>query len=620
MKNTPMFVLESAFRDYRAEWQREQFGRFFIEPPYLGRMAARRPCFLEGGRGTGKTVALKSLGFREVSRRNPGADRRELPHYGVYVRANQNRVRAFDSPAFSLEESAALFAHYLNLILVGELAALGEWLCSAGAPAPTESNLHDVAMCFGFSSEDIQALRADVTGAIIQLQVYINNPHAIQRPILSPAELPVTLLAQHVSNQTNQNAPVFVCLDEFENLSERQQRVVNAYVKHAQHPLSYKIGVKKLGRWTRRTLGDELLESPADFDEIDVSSYDEFASFAKRVVEARLDFAREQGVDLPESVRELLPELPLEQEARLLGAERTASLFHDKLAATSADLASAYAKLALLDRHILAYWHARSNEAPASLIGDFEAHPGRWSDRQKNYGYESLFWLSRGRRGAGLKKYYTGWDTFFLLASGNIRYLLELLDRSITLAAQNPPDEGTPLAVQPQVQTEAARAVARGRIDQLDSLTDRGADLKRMVLAVGKVFFELARNPLEGMPEVNSFVLSGSVEAQRSVTEILTLGVSHLAFEVSPRTKATSTEEMRDGEYRLHPIFCPFFEFSYRKKRRITFAASDLLQLGSQPKLAIANMLDGRASSDEQLPEQLSLYAAFFNGERGEES
>ncbi|HAA56429.1 MAG TPA: hypothetical protein DCE42_16810 [Myxococcales bacterium] len=136
------------------------------------------------------------------------------------------------------------------------------------------------------------------------------------------------------------------------------------------------------------------------------------------------------------------------------------------------------------------------------------------------------------------------------------------------------------------------------------------------MLAIGKVFFELARSPLEGAPETNSFVLQGQAEEIGQVVELLTLGVSHLAFEVSPRTKATTIEEPRDGEYRLHPIFCPFFEYSYRKKRRVTFNASDFLLLGEDPKNAISNMLKRKSTVENEMPEQLSLYETFFNGQK----
>jgi len=95
---------------------------------------------------------------------------------------------------------------------------------------------------------------------------------------------------------------------------------------------------------------------------------------------------------------------------------------------------------------------------------------------------------------------------------------------------------------------------------------------------------------------------------------LLRNGVAHLAFEASPRTKATSPE-LRDDEYRLHPIFCPFFEYSHRRKRRITLDAGSLMRLSSNPSQAIAEMLGNRQQVEAaELPEQLAMFTDFYGG------
>tara|TARA_B100000609_G_scaffold199632_1_gene205219 strand:+ start:1064 stop:2902 length:1839 start_codon:yes stop_codon:yes gene_type:complete len=612
-----MEILANAFRDYRAEWQQEQFGRFFVEPPYLSSLAALRPTFLEGGRGTGKTVALQSMKYSELFARKSELAPLQLPYFAVYIRISQLRVRAFDSPAFDEEASKSLFADYLNMLIVHELCDLAEWLIAKGSKEITTDSLRHVCMFFDFEDvKSVKELRDKIKDRMLNLQMYINNPGAKQRPILSPPEQPVMTFSKVISNSIKDKTPVFICLDEYENLSIEQQRIVNTYIKHAESPLSYKIGIKKYGRLTRGTLGDELLESPADYHNIDVSSFEEYSTFAQRVIQARLEYAVDEGVNVPKRIEELLPSLSFEDEATLLGVGRVIQEFEkelDELEAMSE--LEEYRQLSITEKHIIAYWNEKKQERPDSTVRDFLSAPSKWRDRVTNYSYESLFWLSRGRKGARIRKYYSGWSTFFNLSSGNIRYLLELIDRSITKASQSPAKNKT-FAVEPRIQTEAARRVGRERLEQLEALTEHGVEIKRVVLAIGKVFFELARSPLEGAPETNSFVLQGQAEEIGQVVELLTLGVSHLAFEVSPRTKATTIEEPRDGEYRLHPIFCPFFEYSYRKKRRVTFNASDFLLLGEDPKNAISNMLKRKSTVENEMPEQLSLYETFFNGQK----
>ena len=207
-----------------------------------------------------------------------------------------------------------------------------------------------------------------------------------------------------------------------------------------------------------------------------------------------------------------------------------------------------------------------------------------------------------------------------MLASGNIRYFLALIDEATSLELANPTTGAELLVIDSKTQTWAARAVATRRLENLEGVSERGVELKRLVLAVGKVFFELARDPAGRAPEQNLFILSGSQEAQAQIAELLRHGVTHLAFEASPRTKATTEAEMRDDEYRLHPIYCPFFEFSHRRKRRITFSADSLLKVSTDPSGAIGELLGQRTQTDvEELPEQLAMFTTFFAGKSGDD-
>ena len=73
--------------------------------------------------------------------------------------------------------------------------------------------------------------------------------------------------------------------------------------------------------------------------------------------------------------------------------------------------------------------------------------------------------------------------------------------------------------------------------------------------------------------------------------------------------------EMKDDEYRLHPIFCAFFEISHRRKRRMVLKADQLLGvLGDRPGQAITHMLDKRPQLPaRELPEQLAFFSSFFD-------
>jgi hypothetical protein len=166
-------VLGKLFADYRAEWPEEMFGSLFVRPTYFNKLEAVRPSFLVGGRGTGKTTALRSLRFDVTARRLTCAPQ-ALPYFGVYVRANKNRVRAFEGTAIDQTQWSRAFAHYFNLLVLAELCLLAEWTADTTTiVAPLD--LSPVAESLGLANipTSVRELRTIVGSAVRELELYV---------------------------------------------------------------------------------------------------------------------------------------------------------------------------------------------------------------------------------------------------------------------------------------------------------------------------------------------------------------------------------------------------------------------------------------------------------------
>jgi len=616
----PFDVLRDLFGDYRAEWPPERFRELFVEPAYFKKLESMRPSLLMGGRGTGKTTALRSLRFDATLERLEAQGRGygDQEHLGIFIRVNKNRVHAFQGAALDTAIWTKAFAHYFNLLTCLELTELAAWLEQRAGQTLSPSGVHDVCRDLAVPlTSTTSDLRRAIKAAISELQIFVNNPGYSPRPLFSMAEAPVRAFALTLRDQESliDERTIFCCIDEYENLLDDQQAVLNTYIKHAEPPLSYKVGVRKNGLRNHCTLeGADLLRTPDDYEQIDIAQ-EGFEFFAKAVAELRLNRARSRGVPVSERLEGFLDDLSLSEEAQLLGADEVA----DRILAELRDVPSLYepfSRKPKTETCFLQYWAKSENRTVREMAEDWLAHGQAWKTRLNNYGYASLFWLSQGRKGARIRKYYCGARTLLALPGGNIRYFLELVDNAIVCQLNERNDHATtPLKISAKAQTVAARAVGQRRIEQLEGLADRGVQLKRLVLAIGKVFFELARTPLGRTPEVTSFVLSGEGEERQRAAALLNEGVACLAFEATPRTKATTNLEMRDDEYRLHPIFCAFFEISHRRKRRMTFKPSDLLLVLEQPSQAISQLLEGAGQTvEDELPEQLALFTSFFLG------
>lgn len=615
-------VLGQLFDDNRAEWPAARFKELFVPPTYLSKLESKRPCFLVGGRGTGKTTSLQSLRYEAVLERlkSGNAGFEDQRYLGILVRMNKNRVRAFQGDALEQLSWARYFAHYFNLLVCLEFVDLTRWLEKETGNKFTPSNINLLASEFGGSDiQNLNDLKVFLKGEVSRLQVQVNNPSRDYGIVVSMAESPLRTFASAIGESgLLGDRVIFCCIDEYENLLDYQQAVLNTYIKHAEPPLSYKVGVRKNGIRNRCTLDNEdLLRTPDDYKEIEISE-EGFEYFAKAVAETRLVFAKNQGLDVPISLRDFLEELSFQKEAELLGAERIAKSVLDELGKVDPVIREWFSTKPVHEVYFLKYWQESEQNSLVALAKDWIANETEWNTRIGNYRYSSLFWLSNGNKGVRIRKYYCGERILLALASGNIRYFLELIDTAIQYELQPGHVSSGRLFVSAKSQTYAARDVGERRLNQLEGLADKGVQLKRLVLAVGKVFFEHARAPLGRTPEVTSFVLSGNSSDIFQVNAILSDGVAHLAFEVDPRTKSTSNAEMKDDEYRLHPIFCAFFEISHRKKRRMSINARHLLDvLEDKPSKAIAAMLEDKIPvSEDELPEQLALFSAFYEGSK----
>ena len=598
-------ILEQCFFDYRAENLYKVFGDIFVEPPFFNDLIVARPCFLIGGRGTGKTTALKSLRF-DADLGKPGH------HLGIYIRINKNQVNCFQSDLHeSLLQKA--FSHYFNLLVAQESSRLLYWMCSNQEIEIPDNEI--VKICRALAIKEtcsLDRLEEAITEEIVKLEIFVNNVDASYEnpPVFSAPETAVKIIAKVVYRADLLERPLLCCIDEYENLLEYQQAALNTYIKHSEIPLSYKVGMKYGGLRTRNTITEEdPLRTPADYKEIHISNSVE-AAFFERILERRMHLARQASIGIPERVNDFLIPLSRLEEADELGSKKVAASIREELAC-DAEASGWASEVADGDLILVRYRAEVEGVEVLEIARGFIEDDTAWRNVKNNYGFAVLFWLSRGRQGARIRKYYCGLDVILQIACGNIRFFLELIGDSVKEAL--PAELSEPIVVQPRQQTAAARAVATRQLEQLDSLGRHGGELKRLVLGIGKVFFELTRRPAGRIPEPTSFVLSGPSHKVSNIGERLEEGIANLVFVSNPRTKATSDVEIRDNEYSLHPILAPFFEISYRKKRRITLNSNALVMLQSDSKMAMAHLLSNvdQTPSDD-LPEQLGIFSSLY--------
>ena len=358
---------------------------------------------------------------------------------------------------------------------------------------------------------------------------------------------------------------------------------------------------------------NEYLVSPADYISIDIAQAMQdtgFDQFFHEVCQDRLDALVGENHQPVVGIRDLLPSLSEEQEAKLLGIEHLSTEISRKLLQTAP--AEIVEGLSPMEIYLLDYWAKSHNQSLNEVFEDFQQNTRTWHTRLSNYRHALLFTIRRGR--GGIRKYYAGWDTFMQLSGGNIRFLLQLVEESLARHLREGHGLHEPLS--PELQTHAAQAIGRTNLTELEGLSVHGAQLAKLLLGLGRILGMMAASPEGHTPEVNQFQVvrhPGEFNKQDEASELLTAAVMHLTLARHSGSKLGEAGETQDWDYTVYPIFAPFFNFSYRRKRKMRLRPDQILALVNSPRRAINQILvEKNRTPDEPLPEQLRLFEAFY--------
>lgn len=606
-----------AFSNFRAEHEGAGLFENFTQPQYFPELLTKQPCFLIGGRGTGKTTNLKSLSYK--GRRNlDGSVPTQVADWGVvglYTKISTGRVAAFRGPEASQDQWERLFSHYFNVICCISVLEFFVWFESEQASSRTLASRELGALSLAFSidvgsspSEALDALNKE----LVNFEISINSIGANKNLRLTPLGQPIDLFMDRLLDSgILGDTYFFFLIDEFENLSNYQQRVVNTLIKHARPPYTFKIGVKELGIRERCTLNlSEQLVDPADYLRIDIGerfsnqNHQKFSSFASEICSKRLSAVQKRHLDEACDIREYFPGLSPDEEAIKLGIERIAK---DGISDAFAELndigKDRFKSMSLLDQYVI--WQLEDRQplkVKAYMEGD--SYNGL-KDRLNNYKVPMLFNIRKGK--SGLRKFYCGWDVFCRMAHGNIRYLLELVHRSIQIQVVDGPSD----VILPEIQTEAARYIGQKNLRELEGFSVVGAKMVTFALSLGRVFQQLAEDCVGHTPEITQFDISDSLGGKQAgpIHELIEQCIMHLALVRFAGTKLQQSEDIKDYDYALHPIFSAYFSYSYRQKRKMHMTLDEVLSLAENPQNAIARILErqNRESIDIELG-QLHLF------------
>ena len=412
------------FRRVRAEYFDEDMPKLLADafaPPgsaKFGALEEMKPCFLEGSRGTGKTMLLLSLRARILASRT-NASKTPGQLFGFYLRLERGgicnagiRVDSSSELAHldreTLNKLAETFAQefYLSLVesLVSELSfCVSSKFIDMSRAEEAEFVGGIFRIMYGFGKEapsSFERLLDHCADTHRQLSEYVRRQFIYQESTSPPiAALDMTTIRRIVilakkSFLQLSSSQFTLLLDEYENLLTYQQAVVNTVVKMAPPSFSVKIA-RKVGthQSSETTIGQDLQEIH-DYNQIPlVYSVEEPFEFGK-YIELLDSIVRNLFVSQGFSSSGLGNMLPIDESP-----EVDAPMLHSEILALH-----------------------RLREEEFSHLSAAEQ-----SEKITYYKEAAVYRLVYGRRGVRAEKRFSGIKSIAFISSGVIRWFQEIL-------------------------------------------------------------------------------------------------------------------------------------------------------------------------------------------------
>jgi len=595
------------------EHSADVWGEFFI-PPYFDRLAltsATRSVYITGKRGCGKTMLLKYFDYHTAfSKRRKEIPNDAIGHVGIYWRVDTQFCSSLKHRGIGDDEWSVVFESYFSLVIATELLRAIETIAESAFSGFDQEDLAALSLpsAADYLAEAPTSVR-DLTKYLESLRrrftTWVSNVKAMDCPVLPPGrEFILSLIADLQTHDALSALAVFIYVDEIENLVPYQRHVLNAFLKHSQRPMIVSFTSKEHPS-NNETSGSESINATHDYRLVDLDyllALSEAAMiFFAEVFLGNLDIAAGQPeserLDIVRSHDRLAErQTPAYQKAVLADMRARFPNMADKQIAIHA-LEQTPLRKGIQERIRKALKDRRSSltvddfmfeGAPAEAIVTLPAllnretlHPDKVLAELKSFAAEqkgqfSSSWVHNNLFGSLLELYrpfgrecplYSGFETLCTMSNNNLRNFLILCYKTLEVAElRDQPDP--PYGV--STQCRAAYDASEQLIKEIRTFGRFGEPLRMFVLRLGNIFRALQASPAMSEPEQNQFTInSGGRSLNEAELDFIAEAQRYGILVEQMETKSKSGIGLDILDYQLNPIYAPYFQISYRRKRKL---------------------------------------------------
>lgn len=619
--------LIKVFSKNRAEeFPVDVWGQYVLPPQYesINLFNFDKAVMVEGGRGSGKTMFLRyhchDTRFSNTRKDIPDT---ELKKIGLYFRPDTHFCSSVTTDVYG-SDWRKIFGKYLLVCVAKEISRLIKNLqsCDFSFTFDNQELLtkHRLPNNFekrtGADPGNFGQLEEWADNALEDLNDWVNDSEMFERPVCPDPRSVITSLIKNLKKSFPHlsQSKFIIYIDEYENLTTEQQRLVNTWIKHSTDDLIISAAYKKHATIEKATEGQESIVLRNDYRKVDLEKFepDEFYRFAAEILILKLhDYLEDDDLlvykdwlcnekllkarlndeyiaKLKDFAKQFLPTTSYESIAKKIleddTLKRRLTNFLIKPRITKVELkASAFVDTDFPVESILnGILLNRRSQNPTKILKEFsqlkEGVDSGFYKPYKDLLVGGILWIY-GSAGRSAVPVYSGFERICYMSRFNLRHFLEFCHQCLVENNRLYPEKGNNFFIPVEVQALAARKNSQLEVDKVVELGRYGNNLRFIVNRLGLFFQLLQKRKAQSEPEISHFGIQVASEEQlpEKIQVLLNeLKVWSVLIEYQGDTKRKSNIKMSSKEYMLHPMFSPNFLISFRKIRKHNFTVSAL--------------------------------------------
>lgn len=619
--------------------------------------SSKTPIFIEGARGSGKTMILKYLSYYCQKDYAIKDNQQDLFSYfekagslGIYLRYKEDFVNMFSSLSCNNELKDMLFTYYFELLVSREvIQVVNDLFESSQKPNLTQEQSLIQSFSSYFTKEFVTLGQVVefINAQILDLDLWVKNSryyenseedliHKIRRGLIH-------FIISSIRNKISSfhDMLFIIIIDEYEN-AQAYQRNINTYIKKVDstEKITFRIGMRIEGISSYDTeLGNEFLQVDRDFllKRLVFKNNTEYKKFLRLISEKRLKSSsffstynvtdieillgsREDVVEEALSVVEINPLKHFE----LLKSKLEASEFKKVLELLKCPNNPLIEMLNII-------WILRGTSIDETykqmtdyLMGNYNKNSKYKRDYVDKYKYQLVFiLLNIHKQKQKLKKMYYSFNTFAFLSSGSVNDFISLCRNTFyELDNYYFANIEKQAMIPPVVQTNGAAKTALEQLGKIKANNENGTQMYTFVMNMGNWFTQFHKDPFAKYPETNQFAFENEalVESRPLLKSNLKSMIKWGVLIKKDRIQSISIGRRKGNVYYLNHIFAPIFNISYRIRGGFnpvlsTYLFEQMLFNSLEPKdienLKKSNQITQNIKTDNT-SEQLSLFGGIY--------